>query len=294
MPAGPSFDTPLPVTTYKPPCSRSMVDTETGDWPQTLFVERPELFLPFLEEGKRRAAKEVEALVAVMRGHGVGKGGRVLDLGCGIGRHSIPLAKRGYTIVGVDLSPAYVKGAREYASSEAVVDSTSFHVGDVRRIASVLEGQDPFDSTINMWTSLGYYGEVVDRDVLRQVAALTTADGLLLVEMASKDGILRVFQTRGWEAAGDVVHLETRRFDSDRSHMVDEWTFYRREGDDLRFLAREVIDHRLYAPDELRELAESAGWSVEGVYGGMSLDPLEPTSPGTRMFLVAKRGDTNE
>ncbi len=271
-----------------------MVDPETGDWPQTLFVERPELFLPFLEKGKGRAAKEAEALVAVMRGRGVGKDGRVLDLGCGIGRHSVPLAKRGYTIVGVDLSPAYVKGAREYASIEAVADSTSFHVGDVRRIASVLEGQDPFDSTINMWTSLGYYGEAVDRDVLRQVAGLTTVDGLLLVEMASRDGILRVFQTRGWEAAGDVVQLETRRFDSDRSYMVDEWTFYRREGEDLRFLAREVVDHRLYAPEELRELAESAGWIVERVYGGMSLEPLDPTSPGTRMFLVARKGETNQ
>ncbi len=270
-----------------------MVDTETGDWPQTLFVERPELFLPFLEEGRGRAAKEVEALVAVMRRRGVGKGGRVLDLGCGIGRHSVPLAKRGYTVTGVDLSPAYIKRAREYARAEEVVESTSFHVGDVRRIASVLEGQDPFAATINMWTSLGYYGEVVDRDVLRQVTALTTVDGLLLVEMGSKDGILRVFQTRGWEAAGDRVQLETRRFDSDRSHMVDEWIFYRREGDDLRFLAREVIDHRLCAPDELRELAESAGWSVERVYGGLSLEPLDPTSPGTRMFLVARRGDTS-
>jgi SAM-dependent methyltransferase len=271
-----------------------VVDPGTDDWPRRLFVERPELFLPFLEKGMERAAKEVEGLVAVMRRHGVGTGGRVLDLGCGIGRHSVPLAKRGYSIVGVDFAPAYVKGAREYASTEGVEDSTSFLVGDVRKITSFLEGLAPFDSTISMWTSLGYYGEEVDRDVLRQVATLTNVDGLLLVEMASKDGILRILQTRGWEPAGDLVQLETRRFDSERSHMVDEWVFYRREGDDLRFLSRDVIDHRLYAPSELRELAESAGWSVEGVYGGTGLEPLDPTSPGTRMFLVARKGETDQ
>ncbi len=135
---------------------------------------------------------------------------------------------------------------------------------------------------------MGYYGEEVDRDVLRHVANLASDGGLLLIEMANKDGILRVFQERGWNIAADVLQLEKRRFDSNRSHMVDEWTFYRREGNELTFLAGGVIDHRLYNPEELAELANSAGWSVEGVYGGLGLEPLDSTSPGTRMFLVAR------
>lgn len=113
------------------------------------------------------------------------------------------------------------------------------------------------------------------------MATFATFGGLLLVEMANKDGILRVLQERGWDAVGDLVQLEKRRFDSDCSHMVDEWTLCRREGNDLTCLASAVIDHRIYGPDELAELAKSAGWSVEGVYGGLKLEPLEPISPGT-------------
>ncbi len=263
-------------------------DFSPGDWPQRIFVERPELFLPFLEVTKEAAAKEVEALVDVMRDRGVTKGERVLDLACGIGRHSIPLAKHGYVVTGLDLSPTFVEHAREYARTEGVAESTSFLVGDARQIASILEGRGPFDTTINMWTAMGYYGEEVDRDVLRHVANLASDGGLLLIEMANKDGILRVFQERGWNIAADVLQLEKRRFDSNRSHMVDEWTFYRREGNELTFLAGGVIDHRLYNPEELAELANSAGWSVEGVYGGLGLEPLDSTSPGTRMFLVAR------
>lgn len=269
-------------------------DFSPEDWPQRIFVERPELFIPFLEKFKEKAVEEVESLEAVMRERGVGKGGRVLDLACGIGRHSVPLAKRGYVVTGVDLSPTFIEHAREYARAQGVSESTSFLVGDMRQIAFVLEGHDPFDATINMWTAMGYYGEDMDREVLRHVANFTTVGGLLLIEMANKDGILRVFQERGWGAAEDLVQLEKRRFDSDRSHMVDEWTFYRSEGNDLTFLAGGVIDHRLYSSDELVKLVKSAGWNVEGAYGGMKLERLDPTSPGTRMFLVARRGETTE
>ncbi len=267
-------------------------DFSPEDWPQRIFVERPELFLPFLERFKERAEEEVEALDAVMRERGMVKGGRVLDLACGIARHSIPLAKRGYDVTGVDLSPTFIEYAREYARAEGVAESTSFLVGDMRQIASVLEGQDPFDAIINMWTAMGYYGEKVDRQVLRHVASFATVGGLLLVEMVNRDGIMRVFQERGWNVAGDLVQLERRRLDSDRSHMVDEWTFYRQEGNELTFLASGVIDHRIYAPEELSALAESAGWVAEGVYAGLKLEPIEPASPGTRMFLVARKGET--
>ncbi len=265
-------------------------DFSPVDWPQRIFVERPELFLPFLESFKERAEEEVESLDTVMRERGVAKGGRVLDLACGIGRHSVPLAKRGYVVTGVDLSPTFIQHAREYAEAEEVSDLTSFFVGDMRQIRSVLEGKGLFDATLNMWTAMGYYGEDVDREVLQYVADSTAVGGLLLIETANKDGILRVFQERGWNVAGDLVQLERRRFDSDRSHMVDEWTFYRRMGKELTYLASGVIDHRIYSAEELAGLAMSAGWIVEGVYAGLKLEPLDPDSPDTRMFLVARRG----
>ena len=43
---------------------------------------------------------------------------RILDIGCGTGRHSIELAKRGYTIVGIDLSESLLKRAKEKASEQ--------------------------------------------------------------------------------------------------------------------------------------------------------------------------------
>ena len=44
------------------------------------------------------------------------KATRILDIGCGTGRHSIELAKRGYTVVGIDLSESLLKRAKEKSS----------------------------------------------------------------------------------------------------------------------------------------------------------------------------------
>ena len=46
------------------------------------------------------------------------KATRILDIGCGTGRHSIELAKRGYTVVGIDLSESLLKRAKEKASEQ--------------------------------------------------------------------------------------------------------------------------------------------------------------------------------
>jgi len=43
---------------------------------------------------------------------------RILDIGCGTGRHSIELAKRGYNVVGIDLSESMLKRAKEKARNE--------------------------------------------------------------------------------------------------------------------------------------------------------------------------------
>lgn len=49
---------------------------------------------------------------------GYNKKTRILDIGCGTGRHSIELARRGYTVVGIDLSESLLQRAREKASGQ--------------------------------------------------------------------------------------------------------------------------------------------------------------------------------
>ena len=63
---------------------------------------------------------------------GFNKGKRILDIGCGTGRHALELAKRGYTVTGIDLSKSQLKRAREKARAAEV--NVIFEHGDARSL----------------------------------------------------------------------------------------------------------------------------------------------------------------
>jgi ubiquinone/menaquinone biosynthesis C-methylase UbiE len=63
---------------------------------------------------------------------GSNKSKRILDIGCGTGRHAIELAKRGYAVTGIDLSESQLKRAREKAVEEKV--NVQFEQGDARTL----------------------------------------------------------------------------------------------------------------------------------------------------------------
>ena len=75
----------------------------------------------------------------------------VLDLGCGTGRHSVELARRGYEVVGVDLSEGMLERARRRAAAEGV-SGTTFVLGDVQNVQLGRR----FDAVLSMFAVVGY------------------------------------------------------------------------------------------------------------------------------------------
>ena len=94
-------------------------------WTHRLFVDNAHLYLPFLEAARQQAPREVQVLLSQFQQFGVPSKARVLDVGCGIGRHSVPLAQEGYDVVGFDLSPLFLEKANQAAEEVDVSSSPS-------------------------------------------------------------------------------------------------------------------------------------------------------------------------
>ncbi|MFJ4622467.1 SAM-dependent methyltransferase [Streptomyces sp. NPDC088812] len=251
----------------------------TVDWlDEGAATPLPELFdrhyLAFWEAelGADRSVREHEL---VMRLGGLRAGHRVLDVACGYGRMSIPLAAVGVEVTGLDLSEQLLDEARSRASSAGV--SPRFLAGDMRD----LSGFTGFDSVLLWFTSFGYFDDETNARVLREARNCLAPGGRLLMETRHWDRMQRRFDPVTVRSAGDDLLIEHHTYEAatgiqwTRQTLVVDGTHHRR-----------VSSVRRYGFPELAALCRAAGFrSVEGF--DESGEPLGPDSD--RCVVVAVR-----
>jgi SAM-dependent methyltransferase len=240
------------------------------------FFEHEYLDLLGVAISPERTLREVDFVVEKL---GLEPGARVLDLACGHGRHSVELARRGFGVTGVDLSPRSLEVAREAAASEAV--DVDFVQSDMREI----EFQAEFDAAINLFTAFGYF-ESDDEDlaVVERVARALRPGGGFLIDTNDVLSLAGRYQLRLWEEVADgVLMLQEHEWDVIEGRNRAVWTFIRPDGS--RSELRHVV--RTYAPWELVRLIRNAGLDVEEGWGDFDGSPL--THESRRVILLARK-----
>src|SRR5436305_2588561 len=146
-------------------------------------------------------AGEIDGAVAML---GITPPCQVLDLCCGPGRHALELARRGFDVVGVDRTAAYLDRARAAADQTS---RASFVQDDMRHFCR----PDSFDAVINLYTSFGYFDDPDDdRAVLRNVFRSLRPGGRFLMDLLGKEVLARGFRERDWREQDGVTLLEER------------------------------------------------------------------------------------
>jgi len=262
---------------------------KTNHWTYRLFVERPDLFLPWMKKGKAVAPAQADGLRRIFEKHRVREGARILDLGCGIGRIAINLAKEGYDVVGVDISPLYVRLAERWAAKEQVSDRTTFYRMHAREAPQLLEKtRKKFDAVVNIGTSMGYYGKIEDQRIFGGLREVTGPRGILVIETVNRDYLVKHFQDHAISNRGGVEWRDSRRLDLESSFMRNSWKFYRKSRASLRIVANIPMSHRVYSLHELIELIDSSQWNYLESYGSLrELAPL--TTESIHMTIVGSR-----
>lgn len=217
-------------------------------------------------------------------------GGPVLELGVGTGRLALPVAKAGYSVVGIDSSPQMLRLARKHVAEAHLDSEIALFEADFR------------DFTLDMLFGLAYCGFnsflhlIENRD---QVAALRCwhrhlrEDGLLVIDvynpqmaqMVAADGALSYADAWVDEDSGHQI----QKFYASESYLSDQVTMVRRFYDELteQGVRRTSITFptRILFRRELELLLMHAGYDDIRFYGDHELSPWEPGS--LRIIAVA-------
>jgi SAM-dependent methyltransferase len=214
---------------------------------------------PVLFPEKRMAAARQEMNQALQLTKPKGKS--VLDLCCGPGRCSIALARRGYSVTGVDRTKYLLAQARRRARAAKVkVEWVQEDMRDFVRPGA-------FDLVLSMFTSFGYFDDKrEDLTVLENVLASLRPGGACLIDVVSKEWLARFFQPTISEALPDGSRLVQRH------EIFDEWTRIRNEWIIIRRgKARSfAFHHTIYSGQELRDRMEKVGFVDVRLYGDLS------------------------
>jgi ubiquinone/menaquinone biosynthesis C-methylase UbiE len=241
------------------------------EWWNDFYLEFRPLF-GILTKAETKA--EANFIARVLR---LKKGTRFLDCPCGIGRISIPLAKKGIRVTGVDITQKYLDEVA--AKSQRLGLKINLVHGDMRRI----NFDRQFDVAGNIWTSFGYFEKESDnQSVLRRMFRALIPGGKFVLHTINRDWIIRNYTPVGVMEAGGVRVIEKRHFDLARSASVSEWIFLRNGSEKT---VKSLI--RLYSFHELVGMLRRAGFiDIEG-FGSMKSDPI--TINSRMMFVVGTR-----
>ena len=233
--------------------------------------------LPHTPEAEtKRAEVQVDFIAHAL---GVPEGARVLDLCCGWGRLSVPLAQRGYRVTGLDLSKYHIQLAKQAAKRAGV--EIELVNADMREIP----GRARYDAVMNCFTSFGYLESTAeDQRVLTGVRRVLKPGGSFFIDTMNHDNLMRVFRDSEFHETPDgAFMMERRNYDIQTGRMNNDWFYEPKNGKRLHGFH----SVRLYTFTELAAMLANAGLAVRQTWGGF--DGSEFTMRSPRMVVLAER-----
>ncbi|KYH39909.1 MAG: ubiquione/menaquione biosynthesis methyltransferase-like protein [Candidatus Bathyarchaeota archaeon B26-2] len=164
--------------------------------------------------------------------------GRVLDVGCGAGRHSLYLQEKGFNVLGIDISPLAIK----------VCKLRGLRKAEVMAIEDLKFKPESFDTIIMMGNNFGLFGCFKKaRRLLKRFHKMTSKNALIIAE------------TRDPYKTKNPAHLEYHEFNRKRGRMSGQLRIRIR----FRRYATRWFDYLMVSKDEMNEILKGTGWRVK-------------------------------
>ena len=209
----------------------------------------------------------------------------VADLGCGTGSVAIPLAQRGYHVVGIDLSDTMLTIAREKETEAGRMRGTvQWSCQDMRDWKT----PEQVDSAISFCDSINYLTEPDDvRAFLRSTYRQLRADGLFLLDMHHVRQFERYAEEQPFTLdEGDIAYIWHSEYDEERKQIEHELAIFVQDEASGRYdRIDEVHIQRIYSPEWIVEELHAVGFREVQLHGEFRLEPPDETTD--RLFITA-------
>jgi SAM-dependent methyltransferase len=208
----------------------------------------------------------------------------VLDLGCGTGSHTVVFSKCGYSVTGIDISPAMIKKAREKAEKEGI--NTEFLAQDMRR----LNLKTKFQCAVCMFGAFGYL--LTDEDLAIFLSGLykhLDEGGIFVYEYWNIGG-LKPSPYQSWMKAQDenvtVYRMSESNFDRKTNVLNIEMNFVVISKDKQAETFTENHKIRCYTLEEMENLLKNNGFEPVVAYDWGTKDALNLKAPEKETFRI--------
>ena len=202
--------------------------------------------------------------------------GKVLDLACGPGRHSILFARKGFDVTGIDLSENLLRVAESAARKEKL--EIQFIKADLRNI----ELTETFDLVVNLFTSFGFFDKDEDNfSIFRTASDLLKPGGYFVFDFLNSAFIENNLVRESREDKLLEKIIQKRRIEGDR---VIKDIIIKYKGTVKTFY--ESV--KLYRVGELKEAIKEKGLAIKKTFGDFTgRDFMEESSP--RIIIIAQK-----
>jgi len=202
------------------------------------IVERDDGYFDAIAHGPKKYFTEYEDWNPIEKKAMQFVKGRVLDIGCGAGRHSLYLQKKGFDVLGIDNSPLAIKVCK----LRGLKKTKTIPIEDVNFTPN------SFDTIIMMGNNFGLFGNFKKaRKLLKRFHEMTS------------EGALIIAHTRDPYKTDNPAHLEYQEFNRKRGRMSGQLR--------LRIMFRRVVgrwfDYLMVSKEEMKEILKGTGWKVK-------------------------------
>lgn len=194
---------------------------------------------------------------------------RILDLACGFGRHSLELARRGFEVVGVDITADYIAYAAKQAEAQGL--SAHFICSDIREVRF----DEEFDVVLNLADgAVGYLeNEEENLKIFEVVARALKHKGKHFMDIMNGGYAEGHFPCKMWDAGEKCLTLSNFEWDGEKKTLIyGQLDFpYGQALPKPEMSEGNAI--RLYTLAEIEKIFASLGMTVLKGYGDFSGKP---------------------